>query len=118
MRTKVFIQISAVVLSTTILLSSCASTTMIQSTPSGAKLYMNGEQVGTTPYTHTDTKIVGSTTTIRLVVEGYQDFYSVLQRNEQLSVGALIGGIFVLVPFLWIMEYKPSHMYELTPLNK
>lgn len=39
---------------------------MIQSNPSGAKLYLNGENVGETPYSHTDTKIAGSTTTVQL----------------------------------------------------
>jgi hypothetical protein len=39
----------------------------------------------------------------------------VITRNEQFSVGACIGGVLVLVPFLWIMEYKPEHSYELTP---
>jgi hypothetical protein len=39
-----------------------------------------------------------------------------IQRNEQFSVGACIGGVLVLVPFLWIMGYKPDHTYELRPL--
>jgi hypothetical protein len=30
-------------------------------------------------------------------------------------VGAIIGGIFVFVPFLWVMKYNPTHTYELTP---
>lgn len=46
--------------------SSCASTTVINSNPQGAKVYMNQSFVGTTPYTHTDTKIVGSATPIQL----------------------------------------------------
>lgn len=79
---------------------------------------MNDEPVGTTPYTHTDTKIVGTTTSIRLVEDGYQDFNGVLIRNEEVDVGAVIGGIFFLFPFLWTMKYKPTHTYELTPLNK
>ena len=49
-----------------ILLASCASTTMIQSNPSGAKVYLNGENVGITPFRHTDTRILGSTTTVKL----------------------------------------------------
>lgn len=118
MRKKVFIQVTAVILSTAILLSSCASTTVLQSSPSGAKLYMNGESIGTTPYTHTDTKIVGTTTILKITADGYEDFNGVLKRNEEVNVGAIIGGIFLLFPFLWVMDYKPMHNFELSPLKK
>jgi hypothetical protein len=98
-----------------ILLTSCASTTMIQSTPSGAKIYLDGQPVGSTPYTHSDTKIVGSTTTVKLVKEGYEPLNTSFSRSEQVDVGAIIGGIFVWIPFLWVMKYNPMRTYELTP---
>src|SRR5690606_25314065 len=100
-----------------ILFSSCASTTMIQSTPDGAKLYLNGDSVGTTPYSHRDTKIVGSTNTVRLEKEGYETLNTSFSRNEEADVGAIIGGILVLIPFLWTMKYKPVHNYEMIPLS-
>ena len=103
-------------LASAVLFTSCASTTMIHSTPVGAKLYLNGENVGTTPYKHSDTKILGSTTEVKLQKEGYQDLNTSFSRNEKADVGAIIGGIFVLVPFLWTMKYKPSHTYEMIPL--
>jgi hypothetical protein len=105
----------SIILASAILLSSCASTTMIQSNPTGAKVYLNGESVGTTPYTHSDTKIIGSTTTVQLEKDGYEPFNTSFSRNEEVDVGAIIGGIFVLVPFLWTMKYKPFHSYELVP---
>jgi len=98
-----------------ILLASCSSTTMIQSNPSGAKVYLNGEPVGTTPYTHQDTKIVGSLTTVKLEKEGFDPLNTSFSRDEVVDIGAIIGGVFVFVPFLWTMKYKPSHTYELTP---
>ncbi len=98
-------------------ISACASTTVINSEPNGAAVYLNGEKVGLTPYTHTDTKIVGSTNTVLLKKEGYQDFSAAFSRNEDVNVGAIIGGFFVLVPFLWTMDYKPSHSYEMVPLK-
>lgn len=118
MRKKVFIHLTAIVLASAILFSSCASTTIINSSPNGGKLYLDGEAVGTTPYTHTDTKIVGSATPIKIVMDGYQDFNGVLKRNEEANVGAIIGGFFLLFPFLWTMDYKGTHNYELTPVNK
>lgn len=107
----------ALLLAATLLFYSCASTTIIRSTPSDAKLYLNGEPVGETPYTHTDTKIVGSSNTVRLEKEGYETLNTSFSRNEEADVGAIIGGILVLVPFLWTMKYKPVHIYELEPLS-
>lgn len=98
-------------------ITACASTTAINSEPSGATLYLNGEKVGTTPYTHSDTKIIGSTNMVVLKKEGYQDFSTAFSRNENANVGAIIGGVFVLVPFLWAMDYKPSYTYELQSLK-
>lgn len=117
MKKNLFLRTVAVILVFVILLPGCASTTMFQSVPSGAKLYMNGEYVGKTPYTYSDTKIVGTTTTIRLTAEGYSDFNGVLKRNEEANVGAIIGGVFLLFPFLWVMDYKPVHNFELTPVS-
>lgn len=105
----------AAALAGAVLLSSCASSTTIQSNPTGAKVYLNGEPVGVTPYTHTDTKIVGSTTQVRLEKDGYETLYTAFSRNEEADVGAIIGGVFLLVPFLWTMKYKPQRMFELKP---
>jgi PEGA domain-containing protein len=116
MKNAITLKTISIILAGTVLLSSCASTTMIQSTPSGAKVYLNQETVGKTPYSHTDTKIVGSTTTVRLEKEGYETFNTSFSRNEQADVGAIIGGLFAWVPFLWTMKYKPVHTYELSPL--
>jgi len=100
-----------------ILLESCASSTVIQSNPAGAKLYLNSAYAGTTPYTHTDTKIVGTTTFVRLEKEGYEPLNTSFSRSEQADVGAIIGGVFLLFPFLWTMKYNPSRIYEFTSPN-
>lgn len=97
--------------------SACASTTTINSEPAGAKLYLNGEPVGRTPYTLTDTKIVGSTTSVRLEADGYEPTNGAISRNEQFEIAPCIGGVFLLVPFLWVMGYKPVHTFELRPVG-
>ena len=94
----------------------CASSTVIYSRPQGATVYLNGEPVGRTPYTMTDTKIVGSTTQVRLEYPGFASYSGVIARNEEFEVGACIGGFFLLVPFLWIMGYKGTHTYEMQPV--
>ncbi|MFY0564932.1 PEGA domain-containing protein [Archangium lansingense] len=96
----------------------CASSTIIRSNPSGADVYIDGSKVGTTPYTYSDTKLVGASTSVKLTKEGYQDFETTLRRNEQADIGAIIGGIFLLVPFLWTMGYNPEHSYELKPAQE
>lgn len=99
-------------------LAACSSATMIKSEPEGAKVYLNGEMVGTTPYLYSGAKIIGSTNYLVLKKEGYSDLKTAFSRNEEVSTGALIGGIFLLVPFAWVMDYKPTHTYELTPLSE
>jgi len=105
------------VLAFAVLFASCSSTTLIQTEPSGAKVYMNEEYKGVTPLSYSDTKIVGSITSVRFEKEGYETLYTTLTRNESADVGAIIGGIFFLFPFLWTMKYNPTHMYELKPLQ-
>ncbi len=100
-----------------IFLASCSSSTLIVSNPPNAKLYLNGEMVGQTPYRHTDSKIVGSTTDIRIEKEGYKALLTDITKNEEANIGAIIGGLFVWVPFLWILKYKPSHTFNLQPLT-
>ena len=111
-----FTKSTAVIMAFAVLMSSCVSSTMIESIPNGATLYLDGERVGETPYLHRDTKIVGTTTDIRMEREGYKSFHATLQRNEEADAGAIVAGVFTLIPFLWTMNYKPTHTYELTPL--
>lgn len=98
-----------------IVFASCTSTTLIQSTPSKAKVYIDGMHVGETPYIYSDSKIVGSSMMIKLEKEGYKPLVSNITRDEEVDVGALIGGVFFMVPFLWTMKYKSVHSYELKP---
>jgi hypothetical protein len=40
-----------------------------------------------------------------------------LARNERVDAGAIVGGLFFWIPFLWTMQYNPSHTYEMVPLR-
>ena len=108
----------ALLLSAIILFGACASTTLITSIPPGAKVYIDDQPAGKTPYTYSDTKIVGSVTYISLEKEGYAPLNTMMVRDEEVDVGAIIGGFICTVPFLWIMKYKPEHTYELIPLDE
>ena len=115
MKIKTSVILSAFILAFGILAASCSSTTIISSEPEGAKLYIDEEYVGKTPYSYTDTKILGSQITVRILADGYAPFNTVISRDEKVDAGAIVGGLFFLIPFLWTMEYKPTHFYELTP---
>lgn len=116
MKTKSF-QVISIFLAVAILFSSCVSSTLIQSYPPGAKVTIDGMPAGVTPLDYSDMKIVASTTEIKLEKPGFETKYVRLEKNEQVDVGALIGGLICYVPFLWIMRYSPVHTYELVPLE-
>jgi len=73
-----------------ILLSSCASTITITSIPSEAKLYLNGEYVGNTPYKHRDTKIVGSSNTVRIEKKGLKFIKQHFLKTKNLMLELLL----------------------------
>jgi hypothetical protein len=99
-----------------IFFNSCASSTLITSEPPGAELYVNGKHVGKTPYTYSDTRIIGNKVDITLEKEGYIPLRTFFTRTEDVDVGAIVGGIFVWPAFLWAMKYYPEHFYELWPI--
>jgi hypothetical protein len=109
---RLFPLIGAITLGATVQMG-CASSTVLQTQPTGARVSINGIVVGQTPYTLTDTKIVGSTTPVRFELPGYAPLDIVLSRNEEVDVLPLIGGFICLVPFLWVMRYSSFHVYQM-----
>ena len=76
-----------------IALSACSSSTLIETIPPGAKVFMNGEYVGDTPYQHSDKKIVLSKTIMELEKPGFQPRRVILSKDEEPNIGAILGGI-------------------------
>jgi hypothetical protein len=99
-----------------IFFNSCASSTLITSEPPGAELYVNGQHVGKTPFTYSDTRIIGNKVDITLEKEGFIPLSTFFTRTEEVDVGAIVGGLFVWPAFLWAMKYNPEHFYELAPI--
>ena len=100
------------------LMTGCYSTTLIQSIPTGAKIYVDGEPVGKTPYLIRDSKITGASTAIRLELDEHETFITYMSKDEEINVGALIGGFFFTIPFLWSMEYNTVHTYDLPKIEE
>ena len=117
MLNKTTLQLTSIIIATAVLFNSCASSTLINSEPPSAKLYLNGEYKGETPFQHKDTKVIFSTTTVKITMEGYKDFYGSFSRDEQVDAGPIIGGFFFLWPlWLWAMKYDPERTYTLEPV--
>lgn len=99
-------------------LISCASTTTIRATNAGGgidrgvKVYVDGQYKGKGEVFHSDTKVVGSSTLVNMRKEGCRNQTVSFSRTESLSVGALIGGLFLWPFLLWVMGYNPIHNYE------
>ena len=92
------------------------STTILKSKPSEAKLYLNREFKGVTPYTHSDMALAGTTKEVKLEKEGYKDFTGSIKRNRP-SVLPIIGGFIFILPFLWATEYPPEYTFEMDKLK-
>ncbi len=89
----------------------CAGTTTIRASDPSTRIYVDGEFRGKGVVAHQDTKTVGATTEVRLEKDGCAPQEHSFRRNEEIDVGAAVGGLFLLVPFLWVMKYKPTHSY-------
>ena len=94
---------------------SCTSHTVINSKPQGAEVYINDEYYGVTPYTYSDTKMSWTVNKLVLKKDGYEDFQTTFKKDEELNIAACCGGILVLVPFLWLFDYKEERTYILDP---
>ncbi len=96
-------------------LFACANTTLLKSNPPGAKLQVQGQALGETPRFYTDKAVAGTVKTVTLKKEGYKDLNGYIKRNK-FSVPMLIGGIFLIVPFVWILEYPTEYYFEMEKL--
>lgn len=112
MKSGIFSMIAPVV-SLCIALTACTSTTVINSRPQGARVYINDEYRGLTPCAYSDTRISWSENRLKLSKEGYRDFRTSFRRDEKFSAPACCGGLLIIVPFLWLFDYNPERTYDL-----
>lgn len=94
-------------------LTGCASSTMITSTPTEADVYVNGALKGKTPYKHEDEEIIFTKTQIELRKEGYQNLGTTITRNEEIMIEPVVVGFFFWPVWLWVMGYSEEHHYDL-----
>ena len=95
------------------MIAACTSSTMINSEPKGASVYVDGQKLGKTPYLVSDSKTFFTKTTLTLKKDGYEDVNAFITKDGSINIGACIGGVFFLIPFLWIKDYQPVYNFEL-----
>ncbi|MBI5827539.1 MAG: PEGA domain-containing protein [Deltaproteobacteria bacterium] len=104
------------VITIVVFVSGCASTTLIKTVPDSAKVHVDGQLIGYSPVSYSDTAVSGTTKTVLLKKEGYKDKTGLI-RKEEAQVGPIIGGLFFLFPFIWTLGYPDSYTFELEPAS-
>ena len=96
---------------------SCATTTRINTLPSGVKVYKdvyNEQYLGKTPLKYRDSKIGGAVTYFILKKDGFKDKRVYIKKNEPNSVNIILSFIFQFYPALfWWGKYEPIYNFEL-----
>jgi hypothetical protein len=91
----------------------CATTTMIKANVDGAKVTMNGGNVGTTPVVLSLSDFDFANYNVTISKDGYKTVTAPLAK--EFKVGAFIGGLFVWPFLLWIWGPAPNQNFDLVP---
>src|SRR5262245_25295626 len=93
-------------------LTACSSGTNIRVSDPEARIYVNGEYVGTGSAYYSDRKPAFTKQEIVLRKDGCEEQQHVMRRNERPDLGAIVSAYYLAVPALWITQYKWQHAYE------
>ncbi len=93
-------------------LAVCTSTTAIRVSDPGARIYVNGEYVGTGKGFYSDRKPAFTKQKVTLRKDGCADETYSFRRDERPAFGALISAYYLYVPIVWFMRYKDHRAYE------
>jgi hypothetical protein len=93
-------------------LTACSSGTHIKVSDTDARIYVNGEYVGTGDGYYSDRKPAFSKQEVTLRKDGCEERSYTMRRNERPDLGAIISAYYLAVPILWVTQYKHHHAYE------
>jgi len=91
----------------------CSTFVRIDSIPSGAKAYINGEPVGKTPAQMDLSNFIINDYALELKLEGYENYYRPLSKEAKPI--HIILGIFDLINLFWCIGPKGHYNFELEP---
>ncbi|MEE1269185.1 MAG: PEGA domain-containing protein [Treponema sp.] len=108
-----------VIISALITLNSCVSSTrvVINSKPSNADVYEDGQHVGKTPVSLNISNLVWNSPDITISKDGYTSMPVTLQKEEKIT-NLVIGYCINIFAFLWCYGPKENQNFVLTPLDE
>ena len=106
-----------------VLLSGCTTLVRVNAVdPNGEQIYdarvlLDGEFIGETPDATVEvSNFIGETPEIRVTKDGYNS--RSIEPKKEIKMPALIAGIFVWVPLLWVWGPKARQTVVLTPSTR
>lgn len=93
-------------------LGACSSGTSIRVSDPDARIYVNGEYVGTGKGYYSDRKPMFTKQEVTLRKEGCEEQSYTFRRNERPDLGAIVGAYYLALPVLWLTQYKHQHAYD------
>jgi hypothetical protein len=93
-------------------LAACSSGTHIKVSDTDARIYVNGEYVGTGDGYYSDRKPAFTKQEITVRKEGCEEQSYTMRRNERPDLGAIVSAYYLALPILWVTQYKGRHSYE------
>jgi hypothetical protein len=94
------------------MLAACSSGTHIRVSDSAARIYVNGEYIGTGDAYYRDRKPAFTKQEITLRKAGCVEQSYTIRRNERPDLGAIISAYYLTLPILWMTQYKHQHAYD------
>jgi len=93
-------------------LGACSSGTSIRVSDPDARIYVNGEYVGTGKGYYSDRKPAFTKQEVALRKDGCAEQSHSFRRNERPDLGAIVSAYYLAVPVLWLTQYKDRHAYD------
>ena len=103
---------SLIVLACLASLAACSSGTHIRVSDEDARIYVNGEYVGTGKGYYEDRKPAFTRQEVALRKDGCAEQTYTIRRNERPDLGAIVSAYYLALPILWVTQYKQRHAYE------
>ena len=99
------------------MLAACSSGTTIRVSDPDARIFVNGEYVGTGKGRYSDRKPSFTRQEVAVRKDGCAEQTYSFSRNERPDLGAIVGAYYLAVPILWMTQYKHQHAYEFDSLQ-
>ena len=93
-------------------LGGCSSGTSIRISDPDARIYVNGDYVGTGKGYYSDRKPAFTKQEVTVRKNGCEEQRYTFRRNERPDLGAIVSAYYLALPILWVTQYKGHHAYE------